>query len=351
MAPRSFSPSSPSRRLTARLSFAATVAVLVLPSAAAPGEPGHNSTRARLPPNASLSTPVRRPVEPWTARFARIDDDIRRGRPLVTFVIVPLCSNDQINCGSTPAGRPGNLKTNLYWGAVFGMRRFFDRKHSGWTRIELTQGTDQGFVLPNSQALSGLPEGVLLERAVYRRQFDRDDASGKGDAPGEQIVVLQAIHGSEIDHAISLFWSLATTGGRIRFQDGQRIRDERIHVAGYAGHNRLMDGIHLPAVATKHPNAGAIPSFVMACESDAYFSRSLRQAGSDPLVMTRALMAPEGYVVDAIVQALGDNAALPAIRARTVDAYAKWQRLSTGVASSIFALPRPPPALDGEAGS
>jgi hypothetical protein len=51
-------------------------------------------------------------------------------------------------------------------------------------------------------------------------------------------------------------------------------------------------------------------------------------------------MAPEGYVVEAAARALGDNRPAPAVRDDTVRAYAKWQRLSFGVASAMFARPR-----------
>jgi hypothetical protein len=52
--------------------------------------------------------------------------------------------------------------------------------------------------------------------------------------------------------------------------------------------------------------------------------------------MTRSLMAPEGYVVDAITRALGENLPRGEVRARAVEAYAQWQRLSPRAASSIF---------------
>jgi hypothetical protein len=328
------------RRLASGLAFGLSLALLILPCRPTSGQPRPPAGQAARRVNPPQPAAKPGAAGPWSARFARIDDDIRKGKPLVTFVLVPLCSNDQIDCGSTAAGRPGNLNTNIYWGAVFGIRRFFERKSSAWTRVELTQGADQGFRSPEGKPLDHVPPGVLLERAVYVRKADPGDATGKRAASGEQIVVLQAVHGAQIDHAISLFWSLATAGGRVRFQDGQRIRDERVHVAGYAGHNRLMDGIKLPAPPGARKVAEPIPSFVMACASDAYFSDSLRQAGSEPLVMTRSLMAPEGYVIDGIAQALGDNAALPDVRDRAVQAYANWQRLSNGVASTIFAPSR-----------
>jgi hypothetical protein len=249
--------------------------------------------------------------------------DIRAGRPFVTVVVVPLCSNDQIDCGSGVAGRPGDLRTNIYWGAVFGQKRFFNRKNSGWALV--------------SAALD--PEPSVLERAVFRRAAPRAAWSAGGGAESiEQIVVLEAVHGDAIDLAVKRFYRLATEGGRVRFQDGGRERDERVHVAGYAGHNRLMDGVKLPpAPAARGEGSAPIPSFVMACQSDAYFSEGLRLGGSEPIVMTRALMAPEGYVVEAIARALGENASPRDVRARAVAAYSKWASLPLGTASWIFA--------------
>ena len=258
------------------------------------------------------------PAHPWSEVDPHVATDIAAGHPLVTLVVVPLCSNEQIDCGSPIAGRPGDLEHNLYWGAVFGQRRFFERKNSGWTRVELTGG-----------------DGVLLERAIYRREVP-GGPWGKA-ATVEQLVVLEAYHGAQIDRALGRFFRLSGRGGRVRFDDGGKQRDERVHVAGYAGHDRLMDGVAIPSFGEATPGSAAVSSFVMACYSEGYFGAPLRRAGSAPLVMTRALMAPEGYVVDAMARALADNAPRAELRASVVAAYAKWQRLGTGVVGGMFA--------------
>ena len=256
---------------------------------------------------------------PWSSASPNVVRDVKNGKPLVIQVLIPLCSNKQIDCGSVVAGKPGRPETNLYWGAIFGARRMFDRKRSGWTLVEAKTGDD-----------------VLLERAVYRRFVSGKKWNRPAGERVEQIVVLQAVHGTSIDRAVRSFWSVATRGGSVTFADDGRSRTERVHVAGYAGHNRLMDGKKLPRTPAKGARS-PLPSFVLACYSQAYFAEALRKAGSKPLVMTRALMAPEGYVLDAVVKALGDNASDHEVRARAVRAYAKWQRLRYGTASSIFA--------------
>jgi hypothetical protein len=70
-------------------------------------------------------------------------------------------------------------------------------------------------------------------------------------------------------------------------------------------------GWNQAAAATEQGAAEANASFVLACYSENYFAASLRHAGSTPLVTTRALMAPEGYLIHAIVEGLGQNLTVP----------------------------------------
>jgi hypothetical protein len=252
---------------------------------------------------------------PWSRTFPDLAPALRRGAPLVIHVLVPLCDKRLIACGGSGLGSPSNPKTNLYWGAIFGAPRFFERKAAGYESLP-------------QPAIDG-----VLERRAYRRRVDGARWGQRADV--EVVVVLDAIDGTRIDDAVSRFYESAGKGGQLSLVDGQRKRKLAVSVMGYAGHNRLMDGVVLPAPAT--PSDAAVPSFVMACDSDGYFSEPLRRAGSTPLVMTQALMAPEGYVVEAMARGLADNLSRPALRERVVQAYAKWQKLSPGRASAIFA--------------
>jgi hypothetical protein len=256
---------------------------------------------------------------PWSTHHASVRRDLERGQPLVVRVVVPLCHNAQIDCGSAAAGKPGSLKTNLYWGAIFGARRFLDRRGSGWQRLEVSSD----------------PEPGVLERVVYRRKVSPKPWRIARDRPIEQIVVLEAVHGDAIDSAVGKLWSTASAGATISFMDAGRARRLPVHVVGYTGHNRMMDGLRLPEVSA--PSRTAVPSFVLACYSESYFSEALKRVGSRPLVMTRALMAPEGYVLDAVLRGLAENDSERGLRQRAVAAYAKWQKLSPGAASTIFA--------------
>ncbi len=267
----------------------------------------------------ALTSPARgEPSEPAQAAWTTdgpAAGDLAAGRPLVVRVIIPLCSNDQVSCGASWAGQPGRPKTNLYWGAIFGARTLFEARSSPWHTVEIGPG-----------------EGPVVERAVYRRSVPGELWGLEGEI--EQIAVLEAHHGDHIDAAVRALMETAARGGTTTFRDGDRVRTERIHVVGYAGHNRLMDGVSAPEV---EGTDSAIPSFVLACDSERWFSQRLVAVGSRPLVMTRALMAPEGYVVDAAVRAVGERAPERAVRDRVVRAYARWQRTTVGAASVLFA--------------
>ncbi len=202
------------------------------------------------------------------------------------------------------------LDKNLYWGRAFGARRYFDESAKQFRRIA-TEGST----------------GPVLEQLVYRRVIPGARWNSEKDI--EQLVVLRAVHGEQIDAAVRDFYRYATEGAVVTFKEGETERRVRVHVAGYAGHNRLMDGVTLQQlVGTAGPKAkaaAALPSFVFACRSASYFSDALSDSGSNPLVMTRDLMAPEGYVIEAMARGLGDRVVAgraPTARGRSVRALA-----------------------------
>src|SRR5690606_34419626 len=138
----------------------------------------------------------------------------------------------------------------------------------------------------------------VLEQRTYRRFVPSRAWSGsfarlRGECGApvgerlEQLVVLRAVHGDRIDQAVLDFFRGSTEGATVEWTTPEgEARVARAHVVGYAGHNRLMDGLELPAADASRPQRSGLPaSFVLACHSENYFSESLRALGSAPLVM------------------------------------------------------------------
>jgi hypothetical protein len=275
---------------------------------------------ALTPRAAAADRPVK--AAAWSAGYPNVEADVAVGEPLTLLVVVPLCDSRLIACGGQGAGDPGSLDKNLYWGRAFGARRYFDETAKQFHRIAREAGT-----------------GPMLEQLVYRRTVP--GARWGRDRDVEQLVVLRAIHGARIDDAVRDFYRFATEGAEVTFVEQGSERRAKVHVAGYAGHNRLMDGFSLPQIVggalTPLATAKPLPSFVFACRSAPYFSQALRDSGSNPLVMTRDLMAPEGYIIEAMARGLGDHASQGELRRRVVAAYARWQRIPERTAGAIFA--------------
>lgn len=208
-------------------------------------------------------------------------------------VIVALCDNANQGIVPVPAalGNGQNPATNLYWGAAYGVKMFF-RRSSAWT----------------SEVGSKPADPAILEQILFRsREF-----------PVE--VIAEAYDGARMATAIERFFREAAEGDS--------------DLVCFVGHNGLMDRPlgPLPAPGRTRPK-GAV---VLACKSRDYFAEPLRRVGCPPLVTTSGFMAPEAYVLDAIVRkwAAGAEAAAMAVDAGA--AYATYQRCSPAAARKLF---------------
>lgn len=256
------------------------------------------------------------PAVATVAPAERVRAAVAQGRPLVVHVIVPLCANSQIDCGATWAGKPGDLQKNLYWGAVFGVRQWMERPRSDWERVSVSQGS-----------------GARLERRVYRRFVSGTPFGREGKV--EQLAVFDAYHGDHIDEALREFFVGSTGVSRVAFDDGGKARTEEVSVMGYTGHNRMLDGSKLPA-APEGERRRPAPAFVLACLSERTFGEPLRAAGVPLLVTTRALVAPEAYLTDAVLHAIGEGKDAAGVREAAIGSYVVWQKLSRGTAGAMF---------------
>ena len=127
-------------------------------------------------------------------------------------------------------GRPKASRRAYIEGVAFGVRRFFDETARGWKQVAKSSGV-----------------GPVLEELVYRRDVP-GVRFGLGDRSVEQLVILRAVHGELIETAVDDFFALAVRGGDASFGEGEARRSVHVHVAGYAGQNRLMDGYRLKPV-------------------------------------------------------------------------------------------------------
>jgi hypothetical protein len=248
--------------------------------------------------------------------------DVRSGKPVVIEVFVPLCSDSKGgSCGKHPgAGDPDDLDANLYWGAVWGARRYLERKWLGWTKTE-----------------SGSGQSWELERATYKRSVSgsRWGVEGRVDV----YLVLHAIQGDQGSEALERFRNTATRGGSVRFHDGSGIRDERVHVVGFMGRNPLLRNGRVPKkpdLPEASSSTGGIPSFSIAAYSRETLAPWLHASGSRALVLARGAVASEGYLLESIARGLAENDRSWGLTQRATQTYAKYKKMSENVAKLHF---------------
>ncbi len=251
---------------------------------------------------------------------ARIDADLRAGKPLLAHVVVALCDNEHQGIVPVPAalGDGQDPRSNLYWGAMYGVKTFLARG-AGWRPAG---------ALP-------APAPPVLDRVVLRSTVQR---SGR---PVEAYVVAEAWDGRAMRGAIERFLALASGRNPETLQLAGPGAAPPLaacgaaHLVAFVGHNGLMD-FRLAAAPDPAPGAPPRSSAVLACASKSHFLDPLRGGGSHPLLLTNGLMAPEAYSLDALVRAWFAGESAAGVRDAAAAAYARHQRCGREAARNLF---------------
>ncbi len=257
-------------------------------------------------------------AESGAAVQARIDVDVAAGKPVVVHVIVALCDN--ANQGIVPVPRAlGNgqdPRTNLYWGALYGIRTHLPRA-AGWTRVDVDPAGDPR----------------ILDRVVFYASMKREETS----VP--VYLVADAWDGANIRQAMQAFLRMASG----RDQEAVEVTSEQLdlraggsaHLLAYVGHNGLMD-FSLQKPVPPAAEADARSAVVLACASKPYFLDHLQAAGAHPLLLTTGLMAPEAYTLDSAIRSwIGERTTAAAVEA-AARAYDRYQKCGIKAARRLF---------------
>lgn len=224
-------------------------------------------------------------------------------------VIVALADNEHQGIVPVPKalGNGDDPAHNLYWGAAFGVRTFL-KKSSDWKEIRVFEH----------------PSANVLQRSIF---VHRD---------GRTYLVADAYRGQKIRAAIEDFFRIAAgqepdiTNGSVNGM----VRSPKATLAVYVGHDGLMDFSLPKTFEGNRDHQRAV--IILACASKSYFSAGLRSTGSDPLLWTTGLMAPEAYTLKAALDGWIAEEAPAQIQKRAAEAYAKYQKISLNAAQRLF---------------
>jgi len=228
----------------------------------------------------------------------------------VIHVFVALADN--VNQGIVPVsaslGDGDNPKTNLYWGAAFGVRTFFS-KNRDWQLVSTTQN----------------PAAAILERCVFKHRNK------------DLFLVADAYQGREIAKATTDFLGAAAghPGEKLTINNIEFNTHGSAELIAYVGHDGLMD--FKLSTTPQQRDKRQRQAIILACASKQFFSQPLKSTGANPLVWTTNLMAPEAYVLSAAVDGWIAKETDEQVRARAASAYDKYQHCGLRSANALFA--------------
>jgi hypothetical protein len=223
-------------------------------------------------------------------------------------IFTALCDNryQGITRVSAPLGNGQSLNTNLYWGALYGVRTYF-KKSNEWELLA-TQKT----------------KGIILERLIFKHTSEN------------YYLIADAYNGRYIKQCTIDFLN-SSSGNK---KDALKIDGKILGTSGnasllaYAGHDGLMDfQLSETFLNTDDKKRDVI---ILACYSKRYFSPYLEKANINPLVWTTNLMAPEAYILHDALTGYINGEANEEIRERAAEAYAKYQKCSVKAAKGLL---------------
>jgi len=243
--------------------------------------------------------------------MAHLQEKIATQKPLVIHVFVPLCDNEHqgIVPVSKALGDGQNPMSNLYWGALYGVKTHF-RKSKKWTLLQQNKNVSE----------------AVLERVIFERKI--------GQTP--VYLVADAYDGRSMKTCLQDYFA-AMAGVDSSFVE--LTKGKKIAIASAAdllvfnGHNGLMD---VAVVAPKSRDGRQKDAVVIACVSGSYFTSHLLKASAYPLVMTTNFLAPEAYVLEAIFEEWLQLNTAEQIRSSAGKAYHRYQKCGLKGANRLF---------------
>ncbi len=225
-------------------------------------------------------------------------------------VFVALCDNEHQGIVPVPK-RIGNGKDparNLYWGAGYGVKNFFDRKTKDWQLVTKLNSDNP----------------VILERYLFKHS--------KQDV----YLLAEAYDGERIKDCVEDFLKSSNGQSPISVKHANKTISfgGKANLLCYVGHNGLMDFPVDIAYSEKPKQTRDV--MILACYSKSYFTDDISTAGANPILWTTHLMAPEAYTLKSAIDGWLKNESKEQIEERAAQTYHKYQKCGIRGARNLF---------------
>jgi len=294
--------------------------------------PGPLARLSVLPVGAMEGAPGRLGAPLGRDRGREFRDDllsaIWRDRLVTVTVHVALCDSRKSKVSDPNLGLVDNPFKNIYWGAMYGLERFFgDQKE--WSLVYADRRRSRSVRLP-------------LRRVVFSRRV----------VPGEEWR-QRGVTEPFVIAMLGIAWSGRAAGDAMRatLMDAlalQPPRDIRVggtmlrfgsksKLVGYVGYNVLRDDetiLPKPAEAMPPPDPRGV--FFISPSSEPSVGATLRRLGLHPLLLTTDQVTPEAYVLYGLTEALISGRIETGFSDLAARQYARYKKMDLQAARQLF---------------
>lgn len=234
----------------------------------------------------------------------------KKGSGLKTIhVFVALCDNKYQGIVPVPAriGNGQDAASNLYWGAAFGVKTFFN-KSSEWKVIEIEKN----------------PAANILERILFKHKT-------------KNIYMLADAYDGQYIKQTTIDFLLACSGKgmtTITNSNNEVPFGGAADILAYVGHDGLID-FSLSNEFQKQ-NDEDRKAIMLACISKKYFWSHIKSTGAEPLLWSTGLMAPEAYILHDALNKWIETGDAAQTRNAAAAAYSKYQRCSLKASKNLL---------------
>jgi len=244
-----------------------------------------------------------------TTAFQKAIESKKKLQAKTIHVFVALCDNKYQGIVPVPAslGNGQETKSNLYWGAAYGVKTYFNKSNE-WKLVESIKN----------------PAPNILERLLFKHKT-------------KNIYLLADAYDGEFIKQTTIDFLLACSGkGLMTVKDNSNEIPfgGAADIIAYVGHDGLMD-FPLTNEFVKQNNEPR-QAIMLACKSKQYFSSHIKQTGASPLLWTTGLMAPEAYILhDGINEWIKSGSNIE-VRKAAAAAYSRFQKCSIRAAENLL---------------
>lgn len=214
-------------------------------------------------------------------------------------------------------------QSNLYWGAGYGVKNYFDHYSNDWTLIKTETKKPEAVLRLNTE--------IILERCIFKHKKEEiylvADAYDGRCIREASVNFIQAAAGQQPQYA-QLDSLVLPIGGQAS-------------LVAYIGHQGLMDfqlGLfeegRLQCPESK--NQQAKPMIALACYSKEYLQEIMQCAKVNPLLWTKSLIGPEAYILHDALKAWLAGEDNESILDAGLKAIVKYQKYSYQAAQTIL---------------